>query len=394
LDPFRIAVDIAGNVYVSDSANDRIRKLTPVIVAPAAIKITGGNNQTGTTGAKLSAPLAFQVVDATGAGVPGVVPSYTVNPAGAATVSPAITLNDGTASAAVTLGSTAVTITITVSASGVSGNAVFTITAKLPLSATAPAISVGGVVSAGLSTPAVRSLSTNAIASVFGVNFAPPGTAKQVAPADLVNGKVPTNFAGACVQVGNQQAPIFAVFPGQINFQVPASVPGNTTVQVITSCGSVDSQTSNAEPISIQATSPEFFYFVTNPDGTNPIAALNAVSGVFVGAPGLLAGVTFAPAKPGDILALFATGLGATDPPFGPGELPGTAAQVTAAFSIMIGGVTLDPTDILYVGVSQFAGLYQVNLRVPATVPDGDQPLTITVGGISSPSKAFITVAH
>jgi uncharacterized protein (TIGR03437 family) len=365
-----------------------------VIVAPAAIKVTGGNNQTGTTGAKLGAPLAVQVVDAKGVGVSGVIPSFAVNPPGAATVSPAITLNDGTASAAVTLGNTAGTITITASAAGASGNAVFTVTAKLPISATAPAISVGGVVSAGLSTPPVRSLSSNAIASVFGVNFAPPGTAKQVTPADLVNGKVPTNFAGACVQVGNQQAPIFAVFPGQINFQVPALPAGNTTVQVITGCGTANSQTSNAEPISIQATSPEFFYFVTNPDGTNPIAALNAVSGVFVGSPGLIAGVTFAPAKPGDILTLFATGLGATDPPFGPGELPGAAAQVTTAFSIVIGGVTMDPADILYVGVSQFAGLYQVNLRVPAAVADGNQPLVITVGGVSSPSKAFITVAR
>jgi uncharacterized protein (TIGR03437 family) len=392
--PLRSAVDIAGNVYVSDSGNDRIRRLTPVIVAPAAIKVTGGNNQTGTTGAKLGAPLAVQVVDAKGVGVSGVIPSFAVNPPGAATVSPAITLNDGTASAAVTLGNTAGTITITASAAGASGNAVFTVTAKLPISATAPAISVGGVVSAGLSTPPVRSLSSNAIASVFGVNFAPPGTAKQVTPADLVNGKVPTNFAGACVQVGNQQAPIFAVFPGQINFQVPALPAGNTTVQVITGCGTANSQTSNAEPISIQATSPEFFYFVTNPDGTNPIAALNAVSGVFVGSPGLIAGVTFAPAKPGDILTLFATGLGATDPPFGPGELPGAAAQVTTAFSIVIGGVTMDPADILYVGVSQFAGLYQVNLRVPAAVADGNQPLVITVGGVSSPSKAFITVAR
>jgi uncharacterized protein (TIGR03437 family) len=392
--PFRIAVDTAGNVYVSDSANDRIRKLTPKAVTPASIKITGGNNQSATTGAKLSAPLSVQVLDATGAGVPGVIISFTVSPAGAATVSPAITLNDGTASAAVTLGNTAGTITITASAAGASGNAVFTVTAKLPASATAPAISAGGVVSAGLSIPAVRALSPNAIASVFGVNFAPAGTARSVSSADLVNGKLPTTLAGACVQVGGLPAPIFAVFAGQINFQVPAVATGNGTVQVTSNCGASNSQTSNAEPVTIQATAPEFFYFATNSDGHNPIAALNAVSGVYVGAPGLLAGVSFVPAKPGDILTLFATGFGATNPAFGPGELPGTAAQVTASFSISIGGVTLDSTDIFYVGVSPFAGLYQVNLRVPAAVPDGDQPLVITVGGVASPANAFITVAH
>ena len=58
---------------------------------------------------------------------------------------------------------------------------------------------------------------------------------------------------------------------------------------------------------------------------------------------------------------------------------------MTAPVSISFGGVTLDPSDILYVGVSQFAGLYQVNLKVPGNVPDGDQPLVITVGGVASP---------
>jgi uncharacterized protein (TIGR03437 family) len=44
------------------------------------------------------------------------------------------------------------------------------------------------------------------------------------------------------------------------------------------------------------------------------------------------------------------------------------------------------------VGLSQFAGLYQVDIQVPANVPDGNQPLVITVGGVASPAAAFITV--
>ena len=68
------------------------------------------------------------------------------------------------------------------------------------------------------------------------------------------------------------------------------------------------------------------------------------------------------------------------------------AAKVTSPVSITFGGVTLDPADILYVGLSQFAGLYQVNIKVPAGVADGDQPLVITVGGVGSPANAFITV--
>jgi uncharacterized protein (TIGR03437 family) len=41
-----------------------------------------------------------------------------------------------------------------------------------------------------------------------------------------------------------------------------------------------------------------------------------------------------------------------------------------------------------------YAGLYQVNIQVPSGVPDGNQPLVITVGGVASPGDAFITVQN
>lgn len=72
--------------------------------------------------------------------------------------------------------------------------------------------------------------------------------------------------------------------------------------------------------------------------------------------------------------------------------LPGGAAQVTASTGITFGGVKLAATDILYVGVTENAGLYQVNLRVPEGLPDGDQSLVIAVGGVKSPAGGFITV--
>jgi uncharacterized protein (TIGR03437 family) len=183
-------------------------------------------------------------------------------------------------------------------------------------------------------------------------------------------------------------------FPGQLNVQVPQLTPGTTSVQVINKCDTPQAETSNAEPVTIQATAPEFFYFVHNANGRNPIATIDAITGGYVGAPGLVSGTLFTPAKPGDILSLFATGLGATNPSFGPGELPGVAAQVTAAFSVSIGGVALAAADILYVGVTQNAGLYQVNVRVPDAVPDGDQAVILTVGGVASPAGGFLTVSR
>ena len=76
--------------------------------------------------------------------------------------------------------------------------------------------------------------------------------------------------------------------------------------------------------------------------------------------------------------------------PVGPGL--GAAAQVAGPVTVVFGGITLAQSDILYAGVTQNAGLYQLNIRVPDAVPDGDQPLTIIVSGATSPATAFVTV--
>jgi uncharacterized protein (TIGR03437 family) len=389
LDPFSVAVDAAGNVYVTDSFNDHVRMLTPQTVKAASMSMVSGNGQSATVETALTAPLVLKITDGTGAGVPGVVVTFTVSPEGAATVqpTPAITLNDGTVTATVTLGSNPGPITITALSNQLT-NVTFLLTA---LASNAPSISTGGIISAGLSNPPVKVLSPNAIVTVFGTNFAPAGTAAQAA---LVDGQLPTSLAGVCVQFGAVAAPIFAVYPTQINVQVPAVVPGDVPVQVITDCNTPQAVGSPPISVTAQATAPEFFYFTTSASGANPIAAINAVTGAYIGPAGLLSGVTFTPAKPGDYLTLFATGFGATSPSFAPGVLPSGIAKVTAPVSITFGGVTLTQAEILYVGLSQFAGLYQVNIQVPMGVADGNQPVAITVGGVASPVNAFITVKN
>jgi uncharacterized protein (TIGR03437 family) len=257
-----------------------------------------------------------------------------------------------------------------------------------------PVIASGSVVGAGLSVPSVKTLSPNGIASIFGSNFAVAGTAKTVGAADLVNGQVPTKLGGVCVMVGGTAAPLFAVAPGQINFQVPAvATSGPVQVQVVTGCGAPNEARSNAESLTLQSAAPEFFYFTQNSSGKNPIAAVNASTGTLVGQTGLIPGATFVPAKPGDILTLYATGLGATAPSFAAGQLPDQAAQVTGAVQVSLGASTLPSTSILYTGVTpNNAGLYQLNIRVPDTTADGDQPVSISIGGIASPTGGYITV--
>jgi uncharacterized protein (TIGR03437 family) len=155
-----------------------------------------------------------------------------------------------------------------------------------------------------------------------------------VGPSDLVNGNLPTSFGGVCVLFGTTPAPIFAVFANQINIQVPQVGPGSVPVQVTTQCDTPQSQTSSPIQAQIQAASPEFFYFTHNSTGQNAIAAVNAVTGAYIGAPGLVSGGTFTPANHDDYLTLYATGFGATNPSFAPGVLPNVAAPVTAPYTI------------------------------------------------------------
>jgi uncharacterized protein (TIGR03437 family) len=194
--------------------------------------------------------------------------------------------------------------------------------------------------------------------------------------------------------VGDKAAPILAVQPKQVTFQAPRlEAPGTVEVRVAVNCGTADEVRSSAEPVPYQSAAPEFVYFMQSPDGKNPIKAVNGATGENIGTPGLLAEGTFVPAKPDDVITLHAIGLGLTEPPFAAGEIPADRAPVTGAVEVRIGEVTLAPSDILYAGVAPWSpGLYLLEIRLPADVADGDQPVRISVDGIASPEGGYIRV--
>ena len=260
--------------------------------------------------------------------------------------------------------------------------------------ALAPAINGGGVVGAGLSIPPVTNVSPNALLTAFGQNFAPTGTMRSATPADLTNGTLPANLGCTCVAVNHQLAPLLFTSATAVNFETPSSaVDGPMTVQVIANCGAPGEKSSAAQTIAAQPAAPEFFFFKLNPSGKNPVAAEDAISGALIGANGLLPGAVFTPAKPGEIVALYLTGLGSTDPAYAAGQIPRQPASTAAPVSVSLNGVPLAAGDLLYAGVAPgFAGLYQVNIRIPASLPDGDLPVSLSVHGVSTPAGAFVTV--
>jgi len=161
---------------------------------------------------------------------------------------------------------------------------------------------------------------------------------------------------------------------------------------VITDCGGLNEQKSAAAAVATQAATPQFLYWVAKGDGKSPIVAVNAITFQYVAAAGLIPGVNFQPAKPGDFLTLYGISFGPTVPAVAPGAPPPAIANTINTASVKFGEVSVSP---LYSGMSQgSAGLYQLNIQVPAGLPDGDYPVVLTLGSFSTPAGAYITVKN
>ena len=225
--------------------------------------------------------------------------------------------------------------------------------------------------------------------TLFGGNFGTVGKTRTATSADYVSQRFPQSLACVAVTVNGLNAPITYVQPDQINFQAPAlSGVGSASVVVIANPGAPNELRS--DPIMVtgqQAYAPAFFTFngksvaATSADGASYIVAAAIVpKGV--------------PAKPGDIVVVYASGLGATNPAVGPGEIATAVTPVTGAVSVSVGGISVPPADITYAGLSpqSISGLYQINVKLPALVADGDASISVSVGGVQSPTGTTIPI--
>jgi len=325
--------------------------------------------------------------------VAGVPVAFAVTSGAAAlTASTSNTDATGAAGVGITLGNTPGAVVVTASVAGVPP-VQFNLTANAAVAL--PAISSGGIAGASGSVPPVAQISPGGLASIYGSNFAPAGTSRQVYGGDLVNGSLPTQLAGVCVQVGGLPAFITYVGPGQINIQVPA-VPVDSTVdvQVTSNCGAANALESATQKVATKAATPELLYWLNNANGHNPVCAVDAITLADIGATGLISGVTFTPAKPGELLTIYGTSFGPTNPAVAPGALPPGAASTTNNPVVTVGTVTLNSSDVLYAGVSPCcAGLYQLNIKVPA-LADGDYPVTLSLGSFNAAVGGYLTVKN
>ena len=269
---------------------------------------------------------------------------------------------------------------------------------------------ITAVVGSGLSVSYVggrgqATLNPGGLMTIFGENFRPAGTGRGLTTAEIADGHLPTTMDGVCVEVNQQRAFLMAMYPNQINFQVPTLAPTppgqSLPVQVVLDCGSAAEARTNVFMLARDTTAAEFFS-IPSSYYFNSIAAVQAQTGQLVGPPLPPPEYQFSTARPGDIVSLYLTGLGPTSPPADPGVIPSSAAQTQqpvrvaitdgAATGYSIGGILLPiPVTVLYAGIAPgYPGLYQVNVQIPSggLFPIGGADffqMTLTVGARSSP---------
>jgi uncharacterized protein (TIGR03437 family) len=254
---------------------------------------------------------------------------------------------------------------------------------------------INAVVSAGLGLPSITTLSPNTLASLFGTDLFGPGPGRAVVPADLNNDFLPTILDRICLEIDGERTPLLFLRNDQVNFQVRADGPGDVTIQLIRNCGETYELQSNIVTVPIAAASPDMFPAVAAEDGSKSVVATNATTGKFVGPTSF--GAQYEPAIPGDVIILWVTGLGLTNPPFAAGQLPPSDPSGAAPAAPVTVSIDSVEAIVLYAGTAPgFAGLYQINVTVPFTPTIGEVPISITssAGGpvATTPTNGFIAV--
>ena len=233
--------------------------------------------------------------------------------------------------------------------------------------AAAPAIASGGVANA---VGGAAGVAPGAWVSIYGSNFA--AATRSVATSDLVNSTLPTSLGGVSVQINGKAAFIQYVSPTQVNVLAPAdTASGAVSVTVTNPTGTSSAASANlAAYLPGLSTLANYVRAVRYPDG----AVVNGTGAAETGY------TTSAAVGQGDVVALYGTGFGPAASSPAIGAVFSGAYEAGSQVTVTIGGVA---GDVLWAGLVG-PGLYQINVRVPASLADGDHPVVARAGGLSS----------
>ncbi|HSW49407.1 MAG TPA: hypothetical protein VLH09_04495 [Bryobacteraceae bacterium] len=232
----------------------------------------------------------------------------------------------------------------------------------------APCYSADSIVSAASGAPAA--LAPNSLASIYGTGLS--YVERAISGADILAGELPTVLPGTGVRVlvGGIPAHIYYVSPGQVNFLIPSNIkPSPVTAQLTR-----DGTAGPAVQVTLREKAPALFQL----DLASVVASHEDYSVV----------TQEAPARPGEWVILWATGLGPVVPPAAYGKIPTQAAQIKQldSFQVLLDGVPVSPDRVGYVGVAPgWGGLYQINVKLPEDAPV-DPEVRIAIGAEASPA--------
>jgi uncharacterized protein (TIGR03437 family) len=380
--PKGVAVDAAGDVYIADTGNGRVLEVTPVgsITKTTTVAGTGVNGYSGDGGPAASAQLNNPygvALDAAGNIYITDTNNQRVRMVSAATG--IITTVAGTSRSgyAGDFGpSTSAQLSfprgIWVDASGniyvsdAQNNVIRLLTPAPP--------SIGGVVTAS-AFGGFKSIAPGAWIEIYGSNLA--ADSRGWTGADFKGVNAPTTLDGTTVTIGGQPAFVGYINPGQVNAVVPSNVAtGVQQVTVTAATGTSASYPVIVNPTAAGMLAPGYL----NLGGAQYLGALFPDFQTFVAPPGAVSGYASRRAKPGDVIIIFGVGFGPVTSNLPAGQIPQGNSILTLPLQIYFGSTL---ATLQYSGLAPgLVGVYQFNVVVP-NVPASDVvPVSFSLNGV------------
>jgi hypothetical protein len=224
---------------------------------------------------------------------------------------------------------------------------------------------LGAVVSAAGFGPAIA---PGGLCTIFGANLA-AATAFGSLP-------LPTVLNNVQVLVNGRAAPLLYVSATQINFQAPYETTVGTPLQVVVLDGTLSSLPLMA---TFQQYAPDIFTYQRTATSTDPVIDNASFSLI----------TPSAPAQAGGIVIIYLTGVGVLNntPADGTAAPSSPLAQTVVTPTVTVGGI---PATVLFSGLAPgFVGELQINVQLPATLPNGNGtppslPVVVMFPGASS----------
>lgn len=209
--------------------------------------------------------------------------------------------------------------------------------------------------------------------TIFGTNLAPDsGQGRGWLPNEILDGALPFSLDGVNATIDGKPAAIAWAGPNQLNVQAPDdNIAGIVSVKVTNSRGSAESVAQ------LQGFAPELF--VTK-GSQGELWAVAAHADGSVVTPQL-------PAAPDEIITLYGSGFGLTDPPQPSGKLI-TPSKLKYPMWITVGGSN---AEIRWAGLVA-PGLNQFNFNVPV-LPPGEHAVVLSISGFNTQRGVLLPIA-